>query len=77
MLDRGHEDRGRGEDLLLIVSCAPEGSRVPPVDRLNDVLRIRFCHLRTRRGDGGAGGGVPCGFWNTTIRSFPVSTCST
>lgn len=56
MLDRGHEDRDRGEDLLLIVSSAPERSSVPPVDRLNDVLRIRFCHLRTRRGNGRGGG---------------------
>lgn len=51
VVDRGHEDRDGGKDLLLIVSSAPERSRGPPVYGLNDVLRIRFCHLRTRRSD--------------------------
>lgn len=52
-----------------------------PSPHLTDVLRIRFCHLKTHRGDtpqtfsGPRQGGSPGGIWRATMGSFSVSAC--
>lgn len=50
-----------------------------PSHHLIDVLRIRFCHLKTHRGDtprtfsGPRQGGSPGGIWRATMGSLSVS----